>query len=161
VPREYIPAVQAGVEEAMQNGVVAGYPLVDVKATIVDGSYHDVDSSEMAFKIAGSMALKAAKAKCNPVLLEPVMKVEVTVPEEYMGDVMGDINSRRGRVEGMEARGGAQVIRAMVPLAEMFGYATNLRSRTQGRGVYSMHFDHYEEVPKNIADEIIAKASGQ
>ncbi|SDW89760.1 translation elongation factor 2 (EF-2/EF-G) [Marininema mesophilum] len=161
VPKEYIPAVQAGIEESMQNGVIAGYPLVDLKATIVDGSYHDVDSSEMAFKIAGSMSLKAAKGKCNPVLLEPVMKVEVTVPEEYMGDVMGDVSSRRGRVEGMEARSGGQVIRAMVPLAEMFGYATNLRSRTQGRGVYSMHFDHYEEVPKNIADEIIAKASGQ
>ncbi|MFC4075420.1 elongation factor G [Salinithrix halophila] len=161
VPREYIPAVQAGIEESMQNGVLAGYPLVDVRATIVDGSYHDVDSSEMAFKIAGSMALKAAKSKCSPVLLEPIMKVEVIVPEEYMGDVMGDVNSRRGRVEGMDSRGGAQVIRAMVPLAEMFGYATTLRSRTQGRGVYSMQFDHYEEVPKNIAEEIISKASGQ
>ncbi|MFD1395740.1 elongation factor G [Kroppenstedtia eburnea] len=161
VPREYIPAVQSGVEEALQNGVLAGYPMVDIRATLYDGSYHDVDSSEMAFKIAGSMALKAAKSKCQPVLLEPVMKVEVTVPEDYMGDVMGDINSRRGRVEGMDARGGAQVIRAMVPLAEMFGYATNLRSRTQGRGVYTMHFDHYEEVPKNIAEEIISKASGE
>jgi elongation factor G len=161
VPKEYIPAVQSGVEEALQNGVLAGYPMVDIRATLYDGSYHDVDSSEMAFKIAGSMALKAAKSKCQPVLLEPVMKVEVTVPEDYMGDVMGDINSRRGRVEGMEARGGAQVIRAMVPLAEMFGYATNLRSRTQGRGVYSMFFDHYEEVPKNIAEEIISKASGE
>ncbi|MBA4542360.1 MULTISPECIES: elongation factor G [Thermoactinomyces] len=161
VPKEYIPAVQSGIEEAMQNGVLAGFPMVDIRATLVDGSYHDVDSSEMAFKIAGSMALKAAKSKCNPVLLEPVMKVEVTVPEEYMGDVMGDINSRRGRVEGMEARGGAQVIRAMVPLAEMFGYVNNLRSRTQGRGVFSMFFDHYEEVPKNIADEIIKKATGQ
>ncbi|QKG85601.1 elongation factor G [Kroppenstedtia pulmonis] len=161
VPKEYIPAVQNGVEEALQNGVLAGYPLVDVKATIYDGSYHDVDSSEMAFKIAGSMALKAAKSKCNPVLLEPMMKVEITVPEEYMGDVMGDVNSRRGRVEGMDARGGAQVIRALVPLSEMFGYATNLRSRTQGRGTYSMFFDHYEEVPKNIAEEIISKASGE
>ncbi|MGX9708039.1 elongation factor G [Laceyella tengchongensis] len=161
VPKEYIPAVQAGIEEAMQNGVLAGFPLVDVRATIVDGSYHDVDSSEMAFKIAGSMALKAAKSKCNPVLLEPMMKVEVTVPEDYMGDVMGDINSRRGRVEGMEARGGAQVIRAMVPLAEMFGYVSNLRSRTQGRGVFSMVFDHYEEVPRNIADEIVKKRSGE
>ncbi|GGA53662.1 elongation factor G [Kroppenstedtia guangzhouensis] len=161
VPKEYIPAVQSGVEEALQNGVLAGYPMVDIRATLYDGSYHDVDSSEMAFKIAGSMALKAAKSKCQPVLLEPVMKVEVTVPEDYMGDVMGDINSRRGRVEGMEARGGAQVIRAMVPLAEMFGYATNLRSRTQGRGVYSMFFDHYEEVPKNISEEIISKASGE
>lgn len=161
VPKEYIPAVQAGIEEAMENGVLAGYPMVDIKATIFDGSYHDVDSSEMAFKIAASMALKAAASKCNPVLLEPIMKVEVTVPEEYMGDVIGDLNSRRGRVEGMDARGNAQVIRAMVPLGEMFGYATPLRSRTQGRGTYSMHFDHYEEVPKNIAEEIISKARGE
>ncbi|SEN60468.1 elongation factor G [Lihuaxuella thermophila] len=160
VPKEYIPAVQAGIEEAMQNGVLAGYPLVDIRATLVDGSYHDVDSSEMAFKIAGSMALKAAGAKCNPVLLEPVMKVEVVVPEEFMGDVMGDINARRGRVEGMESRGGAQIVRGMVPLAELFGYVNNLRSRTQGRGTFTMVFDHYEEVPKNIADEIIKKSSG-
>jgi elongation factor G len=159
VPKEYIPAVQKGIEESMLNGVLAGYPLVDVRATLVDGSYHDVDSSEMAFKIAGSMSLKAAKAKCNPVILEPIMKVEVTVPEEYMGDVMGDASSRRGRVEGMEARGGAQVVRAMVPLAEMFGYATNLRSRTQGRGVFSMQFDHFEEVPKHVAEEIIKKST--
>ena len=161
VPREYIPAVQNGIEEAMQNGILAGYPVVDIRATLYDGSYHDVDSSEMAFKIAGSMALKAAKEKCDPVLLEPMMRVEVTVPEEYMGDVMGDINSRRGRVEGMESRSGAQVIRAMVPLAEMFGYVNNLRSRTQGRGVFTMEFDHYEEVPKNIADEIIKKHAGE
>ncbi|MDN4593588.1 elongation factor G [Polycladomyces subterraneus] len=161
VPKEYIPAVQAGIEEAMQNGVLAGYPMVDIKATIFDGSYHDVDSSEMAFKIAGSLALKAAKDKCDPVLLEPIMKVEVVVPEEYMGDIMGDINSRRGRVEGMEARGNAQVIRGMVPLAEMFGYATTLRSKTQGRGTFTMQFDHYEEVPKNIAEEIIAKNAGK
>ena len=160
VPKEYIPAVQNGIEEAMQNGVLAGYPLVDIRATLYDGSYHDVDSSEMAFKIAGSMALKAAKNKCNPVLLEPIMKVEVVVPEEYMGDVMGDINSRRGRVEGMDARSGGQVIRAMVPLAEMFGYVNTLRSRTQGRGVFTMVFDHYEEVPKNISDEIIKNATG-
>jgi elongation factor G len=159
VPKEYIPAVQKGIEESMLNGVLAGYQLVDVRATLVDGSYHDVDSSEMAFKIAGSMSLKAAKAKCNPVILEPIMRVEVTVPEEYMGDVMGDASSRRGRVEGMEARGGAQVVRAMVPLAEMFGYATNLRSRTQGRGVFSMQFDHFEEVPKSVAEEIIKKAT--
>lgn len=159
VPKEYIPAVQKGIEESMLNGVLAGYPLVDVRATLVDGSYHDVDSSEMAFKIAGSMSLKSAKAKCNPVILEPIMRVEVTVPEEYMGDVMGDASSRRGRVEGMEARGGAQVVRAMVPLAEMFGYATNLRSRTQGRGVFSMQFDHFEEVPKSVAEEIIKKAT--
>lgn len=161
IPKEYIPAVQNGIEQAMQNGVLAGYPLVDIRATLFDGSYHDVDSSEMAFNIAGSMALKAAKDKCDPVLLEPVMKVEVTVPEEYMGDVMGDINSRRGRVEGMESRAGAQVIRAKVPLAEMFGYVNNLRSRTQGRGVFTMEFDHYEEVPKNIADEIINKNAGE
>jgi elongation factor G len=159
VPKEYIPAVQKGIEEAMLNGVLAGYPIVDVRATLFDGSYHDVDSSEMAFKIAGSLSLKAAKSKCNPVLLEPIMKVEVTVPEEYMGDVMGDASSRRGRVEGMEARGGAQVVRAMVPLAEMFGYATNLRSRTQGRGVFTMQFDHFEEVPKAVAEEIIKKAT--
>lgn len=155
VPKEYVPAVQAGLEEAMQNGVLAGYPIIDIKATLFDGSYHEVDSSEMAFKIAASQALKAAKDKCEPVLLEPVMKVEVVVPEEYMGDVIGDINARRGRVEGMEPRGNAQVIRAMVPLAEMFGYATALRSKTQGRGTYTMIFDHYEEVPKNIADQII------
>jgi elongation factor G len=160
VPREYIPAVQAGIEESMKNGVLAGYPLLDLKATIVDGSYHDVDSNEMAFKIAGSMALKAAKDKCKPAILEPVMKVEVTVPEEYMGDVMGDINSRRGRIEGMDTRAGAQIIRSFVPLSEMFGYATTLRSRTQGRGTYSMHMDHYEEVPKNISEEIIAKNRG-
>ncbi|HEX7055697.1 MAG TPA: elongation factor G [Bacilli bacterium] len=161
VPKEYIPAVQAGIEESMKNGVLAGFPLVDIKATIFDGSYHDVDSSEMAFKIAGSLALKAAKDKCNPVLLEPIMKVEVTVPEEYMGDVMGDLNSRRGRIEGMEARAGAQVIRAKVPLSEMFGYSTTLRSRTQGRGVYAMEISHYEEVPRSISDEIIAKHKGE
>ncbi|BFH16978.1 elongation factor G [Paenibacillus melissococcoides] len=160
VPREYIAPVQAGIEEAMQNGVLAGYPLVDIKATIVDGSYHDVDSSEMAFKIAGSMALKAAKDKCNPVLLEPIMKVEVTVPEEYMGDVMGMLNSRRGRIEGMDSRAGAQIIRAKVPLAEMFGYSTTLRSGTQGRGVFSMELSHYEEVPRNISEEIISKSKG-
>ncbi|MDM5318383.1 elongation factor G [Fictibacillus sp. b24] len=160
VPREYIPAVQAGIEESMKNGMLAGFPLLDLKARIVDGSYHDVDSNEMAFKIAGSMALKNAKAKCDPAILEPIMKVEVTVPEEYMGDIMGDVTSRRGRVEGMEARGNAQIVKAMVPLAEMFGYATSLRSRTQGRGTYSMHFDHYEEVPKSISEEIIKKATG-
>ncbi|RKN65189.1 elongation factor G [Paenibacillus ginsengarvi] len=160
VPREYVPAVQAGIEESMKNGVLAGYPLVDLLARIVDGSYHDVDSSEMAFKIAGSMALKAAKDKCNPAILEPIMKVEVTVPDEYMGDVMGDLNSRRGRIEGMDSRAGAQVIRSKVPLAEMFGYSTTLRSRTQGRGVYSMEISHYEEVPKSIAEEIIAKNKG-
>ncbi len=161
VPREYVPAVQAGIEEAMENGVLAGYPMVDVKATLYDGSYHDVDSSEMAFKIAGSMALKATRDHCDPVLLEPIFHVEITVPEEYMGDVMGDINSRRGRVEGMDTRAGAQVIRAKVPLAEMFGYSTTLRSMTQGRGVYSMELSHYEEVPKNIAEELISKHSAE
>ncbi len=161
VPKEYIPAVQAGLEDAMQNGVLAGYPLVDIKAKLYDGSYHDVDSSEMAFKIAASLALRNAAEKCEPVLLEPIMKVEVTIPEEYLGDIMGDITSRRGRVEGMEARGNAQVVRAMVPLAEMFGYATSLRSNTQGRGTFTMVMDHFEEVPKNIADEIIKKSTGE
>ncbi|MCG1023890.1 elongation factor G [Sutcliffiella horikoshii] len=161
VPREYVPAVQAGLEDAMANGVLAGYPLIDVKAALVDGSYHDVDSSEMAFKVAASLALKNAVSKCNPVILEPVMKVEVVTPEEYMGDIMGGITSRRGRVEGMEARGNAQVVRAMVPLSEMFGYATSLRSNTQGRGVFTMHFDHYEEVPKSISEEIIKKNKGE
>jgi len=157
IPKEYIPAVDAGVQEAMQNGVLGGYPVIDVKVALVDGSYHEVDSSDMAFKIAGSIAFKEGMKKANPVLLEPIMKVEVVVPEEYMGDIIGDINARRGRVEGMEARAGAQVIRAFVPLAEMFGYATDLRSKTQGRGTYTMQFHHYEEVPKNIADQILEK----
>ncbi|MGG1001214.1 elongation factor G [Bacillus subtilis] len=161
VPREYIPAVQAGLEDALENGVLAGFPLIDIKAKLFDGSYHDVDSNEMAFKVAASMALKNAVSKCNPVLLEPIMKVEVVIPEEYMGDIMGDITSRRGRVEGMEARGNAQVVRAMVPLAEMFGYATALRSNTQGRGTFTMHMDHYEEVPKSVAEEIIKKNKGE
>ncbi|MCM3588493.1 elongation factor G [Mesobacillus maritimus] len=161
VPREYIPAVQAGLEDALDRGVLAGYPLVDIKAKLYDGSYHDVDSSEMAFKIAASMALKNAASKCQPVILEPVMKVEVVIPEEYLGDIMGMITARRGRVEGMDARGNAQVVRAMVPLSEMFGYATALRSSTQGRGVFSMHFDHYEEVPKSVSEEIIKKNKGE
>ncbi|MFO1442020.1 elongation factor G [Bacillus sp. Bva_UNVM-123] len=161
VPREYIAPVQAGLEDALERGVLAGYPLVDIKARLFDGSYHDVDSSEMAFKIAASMALKNAASKCSPVILEPVMKVEVIIPEEYMGDIMGNITSRRGRVEGMEARGNAQVVRAMVPLSEMFGYATSLRSSTQGRGVFTMQFDHYEEVPKSISEEIIKKHKGE
>ncbi|KGR79749.1 elongation factor G [Ureibacillus manganicus] len=161
VPREYIPAVEAGLRDSLDRGVIAGYPLIDIKAKLYDGSYHDVDSNEMAFKIAASMALKAAASKCSPVLLEPIMKVEVVVPEEYLGDIMGNITSRRGRVEGMEARGNAQVVRAMVPLAEMFGYATTLRSATQGRGVFSMVFDHYEDVPKSIAEEIIKKNKGE
>jgi len=161
VPREYIPSVEQGIREALENGVLAGYPVIDVKASLYDGSYHDVDSNEMAFKIAGSMSLRAAKSKCDPVLLEPMMKVEIVIPEEYMGDVMGDVTSRRGRVDGMEARGNAQLVKAYVPLAEMFGYATALRSNTQGRGTYSMFFDHYEEVPKSIAEEIIAKNAGE
>ncbi|MCM3317681.1 elongation factor G [Rummeliibacillus stabekisii] len=160
VPREYIPAVEAGLRDSLDNGVLAGFPLIDIKAKLFDGSYHDVDSNEMAFKVAASMALKNAVSKCNPVLLEPVMKVEVVMPEEYLGDIMGNITSRRGRVEGMEARGNAQVVRAMVPLAEMFGYATTLRSATQGRGTFSMVFDHYEEVPKSISDEIIKQNKG-
>jgi elongation factor G len=161
VPREYIPAVEAGLRDSLNNGVIAGYPLIDIKARLFDGSYHDVDSNEMAFKIAASMALKNAVSKCSPVLLEPLMRVEVVIPEEYLGDIMGDITSRRGRVEGMDARGNAQVVRSMVPLSQMFGYATSLRSNTQGRGVFSMHFDHYEEVPKSISEEIIKKNKGQ
>ncbi|MDR1069743.1 MAG: elongation factor G, partial [Gracilibacteraceae bacterium] len=160
IPKEYINPIESGVKEALQNGVTAGYPVVDVKAVVYDGSFHDVDSSEMAFKIAGSMAFKNAAEQAKGVLLEPVMKVEVTVPDEYMGDVIGDLNSRRGRIEGMEARGGAHSIQSVVPLAEMFGYATELRSRTQGRGTYDMHFDRYEEMPKSIAEEIITKRRG-
>ncbi len=161
VPREYVPSVEEGIKESMEAGVLAGYPLIDIKASLYDGSHHEVDSNEMAFKIAGSMALRAAKNKCAPVLLEPMMKVEIVVPEEYMGDIMGDVTSRRGRVEGMEARGTAQLVKAFVPLAEMFGYATALRSNTQGRGTYTMVFDHYEEVPKSIAEEIIKKNAGE
>ncbi|MBP2645510.1 MAG: fusA 1 [Firmicutes bacterium] len=160
IPREYISPIEAGVKEAMESGVVAGYPMVDIKVIVYDGSYHDVDSSEMAFKIAGSMGFKAGAAKASPSLLEPYEKVEVVVPEEYMGDVIGDLNSRRGRIDSMEARNGAQSIKAFVPLSEMFGYATDLRSRTQGRGNYSMEFDHYEEVPKSIAEAIVSKMKG-
>jgi elongation factor G len=159
VPREYIAPVEAGVKEAMLNGVLAGYPMVDIKATIFDGSYHEVDSSEMAFKVAGSMALKDGARKANPVILEPIMRVEITTPEEYMGDIMGDFNSRRGRIEGMESRAGAQVIRGHVPLSEMFGYATTVRSISQGRAVYVMFFSHYDEVPRNIAEKIMEKAN--
>jgi len=160
VPREYIPAVGKGIFEATDNGVLAGFPVVDVKVTLIDGSYHEVDSSEMAFKIAGSMGFKEGCAKAAPIILEPIMSVEVVVPEEYMGDVIGDLNSRRGRIMGMDSRGGAQVISAMVPLAAMFGYSTDLRSGTQGRATYSMTFDHYEPVPKSVAEEIIAKVKG-
>jgi elongation factor G len=155
VPKEYIPAVDEGIQEAMKSGVVAGYPVVGVKATLFDGSYHEVDSSEMAFHIAGSMAFKEAMRKSNPVLLEPIMRVDVTVPEEYMGDVIGDINSRRGRIDSMDARSNVQIIHSFVPLAEMFGYATDLRSKTQGRGVYVMQVDHYEPVPKNVQDKVV------
>jgi len=161
VPKEFIPAVEQGVKEAMQTGVLAGYPVTDVRVTLYDGSYHEVDSSELAFKVAASMAFKNGAVKAQPVLLEPIMKIEVTVPEEYMGEVIGDINARRGRIESTEPRHGVQVIRGYVPLAEMFGYATALRSATQGRGTYVMQFDHYDIVPKNIADEIIAKRQGR
>ena len=161
IPREYVPAVEKGVKEAMDTGVLAGYPVVDVKAVLYDGSYHEVDSSEMAFKIAGSMAFKEAAKKAKPVILEPIMSVEVVTPEEYMGDVMGDLNSRRGKIQSMEKRGNAQVIRAEVPLSEMFGYATDLRSKTQGRATYTMQFAHYEDVPKGIADTIVAKVKGE
>jgi elongation factor G len=161
IPREFINPIEAGIKEAMENGVVAGYPMVDIKAIVYDGSYHDVDSSEMAFKIAGSMAFRSGAQKATPVLLEPYMKVEVIVPEDYMGDVIGDLNSRRGRIEGMEPRNGAQVIDAFVPLSEMFGYSTDLRSKTQGRGNYSMEISHYDEVPKNISEAITAKNKGE
>lgn len=161
VPKEYIPAVEKGVKEAMESGILAGYPVVDVKASLFDGSYHEVDSSEMAFKIAGSMAFKEGTKKANPVLLEPIMAVEVVVPDEYMGDVIGDLNAKRGKIQRMQMRGKAQVIGALVPLSEMFGYATDLRSKTQGRATYTMQFSHYEEVPKHISDEIIAKVRGE
>jgi elongation factor G len=161
IPKEYVPAVQAGVVEAMETGVLAGFPMEDVKVELIDGSFHEVDSSEMAFKIAGSMAFKEAAKKAHPVLLEPIEDVEVVVPEEYMGDVMGDLNSRRGHIQGMELRAGAQVIRATVPLAQMFGYATDLRSTTQGRAVYTMQFSHYAEVPTHLAQEIIAQQGGK
>ena len=160
IPREYIPSVDDGIEEALDQGIVAGYPLVDVRATLVDGSAHDVDSSEMAFKIAGSMALQEAARKAGVKLLEPIMEVEVTTPDEYMGDVIGDLNSRRGKVEGMTQRGNSQVIRAQVPMSEMFGYATDLRSKTQGRATYSMQFHSYQDVPDSIAEDIVASRRG-
>jgi elongation factor G len=161
IPREYIPAVDAGIQEALEGGVIAGYPLVDMRAILTYGSYHDVDSSEMAFKIAGSMAVKKAARLAKPALLEPIMAVEVVTPEDYMGDVIGDLSSRRGKVEGMEQRGNAQVVRAQVPLAEMFGYATDLRSRTQGRATYTMQFDSYQQVPQSISEEIVARVRGE
>jgi len=160
VPREYIPAVDKGIKEALDSGVMAGFPVVDIKVTLIDGSYHEVDSSEMAFKIAGSMGFKEGCQKASPIILEPIMSVEVVVPEDYMGDVIGDLNSRRGRIMGMEGRAGAQVVTSMVPLAQMFGYSTDLRSATQGRATYSMTFDHYEPVPKSVAEEIVAKVKG-
>jgi elongation factor G len=156
IPREFIPSVERGIREALDSGVVAGYPLIDLKATLIDGSSHDVDSSEMAFKVAGSMALKEAVRRAGPVLLEPIMDVEVVTPEEYLGDVMGDLSSRRGKIGGMTQRSSAQVIGASVPLSEMFGYSTTLRSLSQGRAVYTMQFSHYEEVPRSKAEEIIA-----
>jgi elongation factor G len=161
IPREYIPAVDAGIQEALEGGVVAGYPLVDIRAILTYGSYHDVDSSEMAFKIAGSMALKKAVRQAKPVLLEPIMAVEVVTPEDYMGDVIGDLNSRRGQVEGMEQRGSSNAVTAKVPLAEMFGYVGDLRSRTQGRATYTMQFDSYQQVPESIAEEIIKRVRGE
>jgi elongation factor G len=161
IPREYIPSVDAGCQEAAEFGVLAGYPMVDVKVTLTDGAYHEVDSSELAFKIAGSMAFKKAAARADPVLLEPVMSVEVRTPDDYMGEVIGDLNSRRGQIQAMEEQSGARVVRANVPLSEMFGYVGDLRSRTQGRADYTMQFDSYAEVPPNIAKEIIAKARGE
>lgn len=160
IPKEFIAPVEAGIKEAMESGLLAGYPVVDIKASLVDGSYHDVDSSEVAYKVAGSIAFKEGCAKADPVLLEPIFKLEVLVPEEYMGDVIGDVSARRGRIEGMEPRAGVQAVHAFVPLAQMFGYATDLRSRTQGRGNYTMQFSHYEEVPKNVAEAIIEKRRG-
>ena len=161
VPREYIPAVEAGLRDALNNGILAGFPLVDIKAKLYDGSYHDVDSSETAFKVAASLALRAAAKTAKPTILEPMMAVEITVPEDYLGDVMGHISSRRGRIEGTEARGNAQIVKGLIPLAEMFGYATTLRSASQGRGTFTMQFDHYEDVPKSVAEEIIKQYSGK
>ena len=161
IPREYIPSVDQGIQDAMQYGVLAGYPLVGIKATLLDGAYHDVDSSEMAFKIAGSMVLKESVRRADPVLLEPMMAVEERTPEDYMGDVIGDLNSRRGHIQAMEDVSGAKVVRALVPLSEMFGYVGDLRSKTQGRANYSMQFDSYAEVPRNVADEIIRKTRGE
>ena len=160
MPKEYIPSVDAGIQQSLDSGVLAGYPTVDVRAVLVDGKYHDVDSSEMAFKIAGSMAIKEACKRANPIILEPMMNVEVVCPSDYMGDILGDLSSRRGKIGGMMQRGEAQVIEATVPLSEMFGYSTRLRSQSQGRAVYSMEFSHYEEVPKSKAEEIINKVKG-
>jgi elongation factor G len=161
IPREYIGPVEQGMKQALENGVLAGYPVIDVKVELIDGSYHDVDSNEMAFKIAGSMAIKEGVKRAKPVLLEPIMDVEVVTPSDYMGDIMGDLSSRRGKVGGMTERAGAQVIGASVPLSEMFGYSTNLRSMSQGRAVYTMQFAHYEEVPRSKAEEIMASTGSK
>jgi elongation factor G len=161
IPKEYIAPTEAGIKEALERGILAGFPMSDVRAILYDGSYHDVDSSEMAFKLAGSYAIKEAARRAKPVLLEPIMAVEVVVPEEYMGDVIGDINSRRGRIEGMELRGTTQIIKSMVPLSEMFGYATDIRSRTQGRGSFTMHFGKYEEMPSSLQEQVISKTQGR
>src|SRR4030095_15710161 len=161
IPREYIPSVDAGCQEAMEFGVLAGYPMVDVKVTLQDGAYHDVDSSELAFQIAGAMSFKEAARRAYPVLLEPMMAVEVTTPEDFMGDVIGDLNSRRGHIQAMDERSGSRIVKALVPLSEMFGYVGDLRSKTQGRASYSMQFDSYAEVPRNVAEEIIKKARGE
>ena len=161
MPKEYVPAVEKGIAEALEGGILAGYPMSDLRVALYDGSYHDVDSSEIAFKIAGSMAVKAAAHRAKPVLLEPIMSVEVVVPEEYMGEVIGDLNSRRGRIGGLELRGTSQIIKALVPLSEMFGYATELRSRTQGRGSFTMHFGRYDETPASISEEIVSRVQGR
>jgi elongation factor G len=160
IPKEYIKPIDQGIQEALTRGVLAGYPIDDVRIELYDGSYHDVDSSEMAFKIAGSMAFQDAAKKAKPVLMEPVMRVEVVVPKDYLGDVMGDLASRRGKIQSQEDRGGTQIISARVPLSDMFGYATDLRSRTQGRATYSMHFDRYEQAPRNVSDEVVARVQG-
>ena len=160
VPKEYIGPAEAGMKEKCESGILAGYPVIDIKVTLVDGSYHDVDSSEMAFKIAGSMAIQDAVTKASPVLLEPMMKIEVEAPEEFLGDIMGDLNSRRGQIEGMGSEDGLARVNANVPLAEMFGYATDIRSKTQGRGIFSMEFSHYADVPRNVAEAIIARNKG-
>ena len=160
VPKEYIPSIDKGIQEALESGVIAGYPVVDIKVTLIDGSYHEVDSSEAAFKIAGSMAIKDALKKSDPVLLEPIEDVEVETPQQYLGDVMGNLNSRRGAIQGMEDRNGTTSIKAKVPLGEMFGYATDLRSQTQGRASYTMQFAEYEPVPKSVAEQIVSKAGG-
>ncbi|MBM3429229.1 MAG: elongation factor G, partial [Bacteroidetes bacterium] len=161
VPKEYIPGVEKGIRDAMENGIIAGFPTIDFKASLVDGAYHDVDSSVMAFEIAGRAAFREGIRSCGPVLLEPMMKVEVVTPDEYMGDIIGDLNSRRGQVSGMESRGNARVVSALVPLANMFGYINTLRSMSQGRAQYSMTFDHYAPAPQNVADEVAAKIAGK